>query len=237
MGRDPPPIHGNALHWHLAFRVHTIGHTRREIPLGGVFPCFRTSPLRKEVFGLFRPWRADRRRISNLGVPMGASTPPGGEHLKLRDVTDAMRKMMAAIDSSNRVLRAITDVRGTALAILAPGGRFLSANSSAAAMFGYSIADLIGKSLVEMVRDSDQERVSEGFAGSASGAFHSFGAVLRGRAGREIDVLLHKQPIADSAGNFNAFLVVFEEPVILQNGSLEAPSRADSELRRLYTHL
>src|SRR5438445_13474916 len=104
------------------------------MPLGGVIPCPWTSPLRKEVTGAFRPSRADRGRISTLGVPMSASTPHGGEHLKLRDVTDAMRKMMAAIDSSNRVLRAITDVRGTALAILAPGGRFLSTNSSAAAM-------------------------------------------------------------------------------------------------------
>ncbi|WP_416050916.1 ATP-binding protein [Cupriavidus basilensis] len=168
---------------------------------------------------------------------MSASTPHGGEHLKLRDVTEAMRKMMAAIDSSNRVLRAITDVHGTALAILAPGGRFLSANSSAAAMFGYSIADLIGKSLVELVRDSDQKRVSEGFSGSASSAFHSFGTVLRGRGDRDTDILLHKQPIADSEGNFSAFLVVFEEPVILQNGSIEALSRPESDLRRLYAHL
>ncbi len=168
---------------------------------------------------------------------MDASTPPGGEYLKLRDVTDAMRKMMAAIDSSNRVLRAITDVRGTALAILAPGGRFLSANSSAAALFGYSIADLIGKSLVDMVRDSDQTRVSEGFSGTASSAFHSFGAVLRGRGGRDTDILLHKQPIADSEGKFSAFLVVFEEPVILQQESLEALSRPQSEFRRLYAHL
>jgi len=161
----------------------------------------------------------------------------GAEHLKLRDVTEAMHKLTATIETGNRCFRAITDGRGTALAILAPDGRFLSVNHSAARILGYSIAELIGRSLVEMTADYDRPGILNGLAASALGGFQSFNATLHARNGRDAGVLLHLQPVVDGMGGCSALLIVFEEPVVLQQGLLDALMRSESDFRRLYTDL
>ena len=64
---------------------------------------------------------------------MDASPPRGIKHLKLRDVIEAIRKMTAAIRLSDKNFGAAADVRGAALGVLSPDGRFILANNSACA--------------------------------------------------------------------------------------------------------
>jgi two-component system NarL family sensor kinase len=146
---------------------------------------------------------------------MDANPPREIKHLQLRDVIEAIRL-------SDENFGAAGDVRGAALGVLSPDGRFILANNSAAAMFGYSTQDLIGKSLVEMAPHDDQQTILDGLSCSASGAFHFFSAVLCGHSGRKHVVLLHQQPIADTAGRFTVFDTLFEQPVVLPQGFLEA---------------
>jgi two-component system, NarL family, sensor kinase len=167
---------------------------------------------------------------------MDASPPRGIKHLKLRDVIEAIRKKTAAIRLSDENFGAAGDVRGAALGVLSPDGRFILANNSAAAMFGYSTQDLIGKSLVEMAPDADQQTIRDGLSCSASDAFHSFSAILCGRSGRKT-VLLHQQAIADTAGRFTVLLTLFEEPVVLPLGALEASTCAEPDSLRRYADL
>jgi len=159
------------------------------------------------------------------------------EHLRLRDVTSAMRMLMATIESSNQCFRAITDVRGTALAILSPAGRFLAANYSSARIFGYSTAEMVGKSFVAMAQDSDQPNVTEALSGGTQDAPRSFSIVVRAQGGRETTVMLYLHPILDRKGRCMAFLIAFEEPVLLQQGLLESLVQSEADLRRLYAHL
>jgi two-component system NarL family sensor kinase len=161
----------------------------------------------------------------------------GAEHLKLRDVTEAMRRMSATIETSHRCFRAITDGRGTALAILAPDGRFVSANHGAARLLGYSSAELLGRSLADMAGDGDREWIVDCLAASVSCIFRSFSVVLHGRDDREASVLLHFQPVMNGRGTCSAVLVIFEEPVVLQQGLLDALMRSEADFRRLYAHL
>jgi two-component system, NarL family, sensor kinase len=157
---------------------------------------------------------------------MDANPLRWNKHLKLRDVIEAIRL-------SDENFGAAGDVRGAALGVLSPDGRFILANNSAAAMFGYSAQDLIGKSLVEMAPHDDQQTILDGLSCSASGAFHSFGAVLCGPSGRKTAVLVHQQPIADTADRFTVFLTIFEERDVLPLGALEALSCAEPDsLRR-----
>ncbi len=161
----------------------------------------------------------------------------GAEPLKLRDVTDAMRRMSAAIETGHRCFRAITDGRGTALAVLAPDGYFVSVNHGAARLLGYTCAELIGRSLADMADDGDRAWIVDCLAASISCTLRSFNVVLHGRDNRAASVLLHFQPVMDGRGNCSAVLVIFEEPVVLQQGLVDALMRSEADFRRLYTHL
>jgi two-component system NarL family sensor kinase len=161
----------------------------------------------------------------------------GDGYLKPRDVNDAMQRMSATIESVNRCFRAIADGHGTALAILATDGRFMSANYSAARILGCSATELIGRSLPEMVREADRPRLLDCFAASAAGAFRSSTVALEMQASRDTRVLLHVQPVLDGRGTCTALLIVFEESVVLQQGLLDALMRSESDFRRLYAQL
>ncbi|WP_227874116.1 MULTISPECIES: histidine kinase [Cupriavidus] len=187
------------------------------------------------------PWRALHRNVGIaricIGGPMEDKPSHGAEPLKLRDVTDAMRRMSAAIETGHRCFRAITDGRGTALAVLAPDGHFVSVNHGAARLLGYTGAELIGRSLADMADDGDRAWIVDCLAASISCTLRSFNVVLHGRDNREASVLLHFQPVMDGRGNCSAVLVIFEEPVVLQQGLVDALMRSEADFRRLYTHL
>ncbi|WP_224788596.1 histidine kinase [Pandoraea terrae] len=129
------------------------------------------------------------------------------------------------------------DVRGAALGVLSRDGRFISANDSAAALFGYQIEDLIGKSVVDLASDADQQGVVAGLSLSASGTPHSFNAILHTRNGRRTSLMLHQQTILDNAGHCRALLTIFEEPVVGQRQCLEAAPCSETDSRQRYAHL
>lgn len=168
---------------------------------------------------------------------MDASPPRGIRPLKWRAVIEAVRKLSAAIQPNDRSFGAVADVRGAALAILSSDGRFVSANSSTAAMFGYSNEELIGRSLIEMAADESRQDVLDALSYCASDVFHSFRTILRTRSGRGTAVLVHQHPIADDTGRFSAFVTIFEEPAVLQRPLLDALSRSGMDTGRHYAHL
>jgi two-component system NarL family sensor kinase len=169
---------------------------------------------------------------------MNARPSRGIRHLKWRDVIDAVRKLTAAIRPNDRNFGAAADVRGAALGILSPDGRFISANGSTAFMFGYASDELIGRSLVEMAVEDARQDVLDGLSCCASGTFHSFRAVLHARGGHCTAMLLHQQPITDSTGCVSALLTIFEEPLTQQRSpSADASSLTGPDPRRHYAHL
>jgi two-component system NarL family sensor kinase len=161
---------------------------------------------------------------------MDADPPRWINHLMLRDVIEAIRL-------SDENFGVAGGVPGAALGVLSPDGRFILANNSAAAMFGYSAPDLIGRSLVEMAPHDDQQAILDGLSCSASGAFHSFSAVLCGQSGRQTAVLLHQRPIANTSDRFTVFLTICERPDVLPQGFLDALTCAGPDSLRRCGHL
>jgi len=168
---------------------------------------------------------------------MGENLFQGGGYLKPRDVNDAMQRMSTTIESVNRCFRAIADGHGTALAILATDGRFMSANYSAARILGCAATELIGRCLPELIQEADRPRLLDCLAASASGVFQSSTVAMDVQAGRDASVLLHVQPVLDGRGNCTALLIFLEEAVVLQQGLLDALMRSESDFRRLYGQL
>jgi two-component system NarL family sensor kinase len=110
---------------------------------------------------------------SPSGGPMDARPPRGIEALKLRDVMDSLRKLIAKQRTEEDVL-SLADVRGAALAILSHNGQFMFVSASAATLFGYSARDLLGKALVDFASDADRQLVLRGLSGSPADELRSY---------------------------------------------------------------
>ncbi|MEM5448749.1 ATP-binding protein [Paraburkholderia guartelaensis] len=149
---------------------------------------------------------------------------PGGPQVRLLDLIEAMRKLRRAACASQPEAGVVTDARGAALAILTPAGIFVSANRSAAALLGYSSAELVGKRLVDLAPDDAHAALTDDLSASAAREFHSFKALLTGRTGHPTRLALHQQWVPAKTMNSGVLLTLFEEPLIIEPGS------ADSEL-------
>ncbi|WP_197693870.1 histidine kinase [Vogesella sp. LIG4] len=126
---------------------------------------------------------------------------------------------------------AITDVRGGALAILTPGGRFVSANKNAAALLGYPPKDLVGKLLIDMAPDDHQHSLQQHLATAMASALCTFSTVLRGRTGLPSRLILHQQAIAvERDGLESSRLTLFEEPMIIKTGAIDIGLPAESDI-------
>lgn len=173
---------------------------------------------------------------------MKASSQREGRHLAWHDVIDAVRRLTATLRPNERNFDASADVRGAAFCILSPDGHFVSANGSTGAIFGLSVDELIGRSLLDMVANGGREHVVEGLARCSAGGFHSFRARLCVRGGHQATMLLHQHPIFDSDGCIGALLTIFEETPASErkapngngNGALAA---GEPDTTRQYTHL
>ena len=154
---------------------------------------------------------------------MKASSQRDGRQLTWHDVIEAVRKLTMAIRPQERGFGAASDVRGTAFCILSPDGRFVSANGSTEAIFGYSREELACHSLVDMAAHGGRQNIIDGLSRCASGMFHSFHADLCTRSGHPVAILLHQHPIFDSDGRVGALLTILEEP---SAGEPSAPGAA-----------
>lgn len=164
---------------------------------------------------------------------------PDEQHMRLHDLIEAMRKLSLTIRLNDKV-GSVTDVRGGALAVLTQGGRFISANKSAAALLGYATSDLVGKLLVDMAPEDYQEALLGQLSAGVKSEFHSFTTVLRGRTGHPSRLILHQQAIAASrAGGHSARLTLFEEPMAVRAEipDTEQHSEACAQKHRTYLTL
>jgi two-component system NarL family sensor kinase len=162
---------------------------------------------------------------------------PGGPQIRLLDLIDAMRKLRSAVHPGYRGAGIVTDARGAALAILTVDGTFLSGNRSAAALFGYSSAELVGKQLIDMAPDDSHAELADKLSMSAGSQFHSFSATLSGRTGHPVQFLLHQQSLPATGAGVSLLLTLFEEPLIFEPKPRDAAEALDASARICQTYL
>ncbi|MBN3818571.1 PAS domain S-box protein [Paraburkholderia sp. Se-20369] len=154
------------------------------------------------------------------------STPqPEGPQIRLLDLIDAMRKLRGAVRTGDRGAGIVTDARGAALAILTPDGAFVSVNRSAVALLGYSNDELVGKHLADLAPDDTHAELADELSTSARRPFHSFSAILCGRTGHPVPLVLHQQSLPARDAGAGMLLTLFEEPL---GFALKQPGRAES---------
>jgi two-component system NarL family sensor kinase len=160
-----------------------------------------------------------------------------GRQVKLLDLIEAMRKLCSAARPNEPGTGSVTDARGAALVILAPDGTFLSANRTAAALLGYSSADLIGRRLVDMAPDDTVAALASELATSAQSECHSFSSMLAGRTGQPTQFTLHQQSVPTGQAGRNALLTLFEEPGTPEHGLADAAHLPEGNARDRLTYL
>src|SRR6516225_8793040 len=182
----------------------------------GVSPYYdpTNSPLRLASIAAYNPDSLTICLYRHIGgTPMDESQP-GGPQVRLLDLIEAMRKLRSAACSRQSVTGVVTDARGAALALLTPDGTFVSANRSAAALLGYSSAELVGKGLADLAPDDSHTDLVDELSASAAREFHSFSAVLTGRTGHPTRLALHQQWVPTKEMEASVLLTLFEEPLI-----------------------
>ncbi|WP_458444523.1 sensor histidine kinase [Burkholderia stagnalis] len=162
---------------------------------------------------------------------------PEGPQIRLLDLIDAMRKLRGAARPGARGAGIVTDARGAALALLAPDGAFVSVNRSAAALLGYSNDDLVGKHLTDLAPDDTHTELADELSTSARRPFHSFGAMLCGRTGHPVQLLLHQQPLPARDASASLLLTLFEEPLAFEPRPHGTADSADADARACQTWL
>ncbi|MEZ0601136.1 PAS domain-containing sensor histidine kinase [Paraburkholderia sp. IW21] len=172
------------------------------------------------------------------------ASQPEGRLLKLRDLVEAMRKLGTAARLDPSQGGSVTDARGAALAILSSDGIFLSANRSAAALFGYASNELVGRRLLDMAPEHDRASLAAHLSADPAREFHSFTTRLAARNGRPTLLVLHRQLIAanrtpdqDQRADQGAQLTLFEEPLSpeprLADGAHPSEAAARNRLKYL----
>ncbi|NPT61579.1 sensor histidine kinase [Paraburkholderia elongata] len=162
---------------------------------------------------------------------------PAGHQVKLVDLIEAMRKLCIAARPHEPGTGSVTDARGAALAVLTPDGTFLSANRTAAALLGYSSAELAGKRLVDLAPDDLCVALAGELSVSAHREFHSFPAVLCGRIGHPTRLMLHQQSVPSGQTGRSALLTLFEESLIPGPELADATRLPDASARDRLTYL
>jgi len=132
---------------------------------------------------------------------------PEGPRIRLLDLIDAMRKLRSAVRPNDHRTGVVTDARGAALAILADDGTFVSANRSAAALFGYTTAELVRRHLCDLAPDDAHPALAHELSRSVDLQQHSFAAMLSGRSGHPAQFVVYQQAIPGT----HLSLTLFEE--------------------------
>ncbi|HEX7906619.1 MAG TPA: histidine kinase [Paraburkholderia sp.] len=162
---------------------------------------------------------------------------PAQWQVKLADLIDAMRKLCSAARPREAGTGSMPDARGAPLAILSPEGTFLSANRTAAALLGYTSADLVGRQLLEMAAADFEEPLANELSASARRDFHSFRAVLAGRNGQPMRLMLHQQSVPAGSSGRTALLTLFEESLLPLPELTNATRSLDAVARERLTYL
>ncbi|KWH02336.1 histidine kinase [Burkholderia territorii] len=133
---------------------------------------------------------------------------PEGPRIRLLDLIDAMRRLRSALRHDDPRAAVVTDARGAALAILDDDGTFVSVNRSAAALFGYTSAELAGRQLIDMAPDDARGALAHELSAHAALEPRSFTAMLSGRTGHPAQFVIHQQAVPGTSLS----LTLFEEP-------------------------
>ncbi|CAB3789952.1 histidine kinase [Pararobbsia alpina] len=164
------------------------------------------------------------------------ASQPERRQLKLRDLTEAMRKLGIAVRLDEPQTGCVPDARGAALAIVSPDGSFLSVNRSAATLLGYASGELVGRQLLALAPEANRVALGMQLSVESASEFRSFSTMLMGRAGRPLRLTLHQQRIAAEHEKDRAQLTLFEEPLESDapaNGSTVAGADARDRLTYL----
>ncbi|MGU7769077.1 ATP-binding protein [Burkholderia sp. MR1-5-21] len=154
-----------------------------------------------------------------------------GPQIRLLDLIDAMRQLRSAVCPGERSAGIVTDARGAALAILTADGAFVAVNRSAAALLGYSSTDLVGKRLVDLAPEDVHAELTDKLSGSVARQCHSFDAVLNGRTGHSVHLVLHQQALPATETGVSLLLTLFEEPLTFEPEPQDAAEVLDASAR------
>ncbi|MPW17825.1 PAS domain S-box protein [Paraburkholderia sp. CNPSo 3157] len=144
---------------------------------------------------------------------MDAITPPEPP-MRLRDLIDAMRKLGKAMRDTGPQAAHVSDARGAALAVTTSEGAIVSMNRSAAALLGYTGAELAGKRLADIAHEEDRTDVERQlYAVDANEPFRSFDVTLAGRTGHRMHLHVYQQTFASGDADAPLRLLLFVEPL------------------------
>ncbi|MEX3937281.1 histidine kinase [Paraburkholderia phymatum] len=144
---------------------------------------------------------------------MDATTPPEPP-VKLRDLIDAMRKLGKAMRDTEPQSAHVSDARGAALAVTTSSGAIVSMNRSAAALLGYTGAELAGKRIADIAHEEDRADVERQlYAVDANEPFRSFDVTLAGRTGHRMPLHVYQQTFASGDADGRLRLLLFVEPL------------------------
>jgi two-component system NarL family sensor kinase len=156
-----------------------------------------------------------------------SSEPP----VKLRDLSNAMRKLGSAVLDMQPRLAQLSDTRGAALALVTSRGAIMSMNQSAAALFGYASGELVGKRLADLAHEDDRAEVEAQLYGGAHAPFRSFDVILAGRSGHRMTVHVYEQIIDSDGAGTPLRLMVFAQPLATARQTLSgAPTEGDGDI-------
>ncbi len=113
----------------------------------------------------------------------------------LRDVTERKHA-----EESRALLASIVESSDDAIASGTVDGTIVSWNKGAAALFGYTAEEIIGKSYSDLATPDYRDQVSEILGQARTGSIRHFDTVMLGKDGCQLNVSVTISPIRNSAG-------------------------------------
>jgi two-component system CheB/CheR fusion protein len=129
-------------------------------------------------------------------LPYRVSESIDGVVITLTDAT-----ALAAAKSRLRQLSAIVDSSADAIISFEPGGTVTSWNSAAERLYGYRAEEILGRSIMELVPDSERVSMAAMVREAAAGApMTNVTVVRRSKSGELLDVAKTVSPVRDATG-------------------------------------
>ena len=193
-------------------------------------------------------WLMMTTRSSKLPVELirttirGSNSENAGHVLSIRDISETI----AAVAAKSR-LAAIVSNSYDAILSIDPSATIVSWNLGAERIYGFTEAEMIGKSVQDLAADSaGRERFRESVDLVLSGKDAvSFETLRRSRSGKYISIAMSLSPMRDAEGNVVEIACIerdvsaekdYEESLILAKRNAEESSRVKSEFLSNMSH-
>ena len=190
----------------------------------------------KHIIGIGREVLAQRRDGSAFPIDLSVGEFHSGSERGfvgiIRDITQR-KQQEAELRARNDELRLIFDNAPTGITITAADGIIISANRACGELLDYPLAELVGRSHIDLVIDEDRARVAADLARVAdSGETVGREVRYRRRDGQPLYALLHSGAVRNQAGTTELMICA-----IVDRGALYEATREAEQLRAKLTHV